>query len=80
MTLKICACAILISCGVSATDNLYDCLKYETVVRLFWNDDVMAVRDTVLTALSIKKTVQGNYRVIGTHGGAIYCDGWRPVK
>ena len=69
----------LLVCAACAAARENDYLKYDTMVRLFWNDDVMAVRDTVLLASSIKLDGR-KWRVMTVYGDTklIYCDGWKP--
>ena len=78
-------CAMLISLlGAAfafAGDNVqYDYLQYETLVRCFWNDDILATRDTVLIAVSIKKYDGRGYRVLPLDGKLFFCDAWKPVE
>ena len=57
-----------------------DLIQYETVIRVSMEDDILHTRDTVITALSIRKLPDGTFRILPKVGTYIYADDYTPIE
>jgi len=57
-----------------------DLIQYETVIRVSMEDDILHTRDTVITALSIRKLPDGTFRILPKVGPYIYADDYTPLR
>ena len=57
-----------------------DLIQYETVIRVSMEDDILSKRDTVITALSIRKLPDGTFRILPKVGPYIYADDYTPIR